>query len=149
MEALHACILARSGAGHPDEITARQSLARLQQEAARLDRNTRSLAQAARQLKAQWMRHGDWPVGDAALGTAALLALVGHLMCETPLMSCAKDRDFTRRLDVEVKLLAAAADANDGHLPIVDADMEGWRSARSAFAQPATNVSAPAERKAS
>ena len=147
-EALHASILARSGAGHPDEISARRSLARLHQDAVRLDRNTRSLAQAARQLKAQWVRHGDWPVGDAALGTAALLALVGHLMRETPLMSCAKDRDFTRRLDVEVKLLAAAADTNDGHLPIVDTDMEGWHSARSAFAQPAPNVPAPAERKA-
>ena len=145
LEALHARIRARAGAGHPAEISARQSLARVQQEAVRLDRNVRSLSQAGSQLKVQWMRRGDWPVGDAALGTAALLALVGHLMCETPLMSCARGRDFTRRLDVEVKLLAAAADANDGRLPLIDAVMAGWHSARSAFTPPAPSVPAPAE----
>ena len=140
-------IRARVDAGHPAAIAARQSLARVEQEAARLDRNARSLSQVGGQLKVRWMRRGDWPDGKAALGTAALLALAGHLMGETPLMSCARGRDFTRRLDVEVKLLAAAADANDGRLPPVDADMAGWRAARAAFAQPAPSVRALADLK--
>ena len=148
LEAQFARARSRAGATDPAAIVAGQSLARVEQEAAYLDRTARSLLQAGRQLKTQWMRRGDWPAGKAAQGTGALLALAGFLMGEIPLMSCARGRDFTRRLDVEVKLLAAAADADDGRLPLVDKDMACWNSARSAFTPPVPSAPAPAEPEA-
>ena len=114
-------------------LQARNRIDSLQAEMARLDRQARALEQAGRQLKDLWREHDGWPTGDEAYGAAARLALVAYLMGETPLLSCSTDRDYNKRLDAEVKILATVTDCRDGQVPPVDLDMDTWDPARTVF----------------
>ena len=69
------------------------------------------------------------------------LALVGHLMGETPLFNCKSGKDRTGQLDAEVKSLAAA-DESGGRVPPPDESMETWRPVRSMIASAASKVRA-------
>ena len=112
---------------------ARNRIDSLQAEMARLDRHARALEQAGRQLKDLWCEHDGWPTGDDAYGAAARLALVAYLMGETPLLSCSTDRDYNKRLDAEVKILATVTDCRGGQVPPADLDMATWDPARTVF----------------
>ena len=122
--------LAVQALDHPAHLEAASRIARLKAEIVRVERNARALEQAGRQLQEMWCEHGCWPAGEKAYKAAARLALVGHLMGETPVLSCLSGNDFTRRLDAEVKILATVADSQDGRLPPVELDMEEWQSTR-------------------
>ena len=91
----------------------------------------------ARRVDSRLPLSGNRPVGIDAQAAAARLALVGHIMGETPLLNCAKGPDFTARLDSHVKLLATAADCDHGNLPTVEMEKTpAWRAALSDFAPP-------------
>ena len=120
-----------------DDANTRELQNRLvKQEAATalLQRRTRALEGAGKQLKAAWSGSGGWPAGaDASRPVAARLALVGHLMGGTPVFSYSNGGYFVRHLDSEVKFLATVADSQDGWVPPQDLDMTVWGEARSRF----------------
>ena len=109
---------------------ARNRIDSLQAEMSRLDRQARALEQAGRQLKDLWCEHDGWPTGDEAYGAAARLALVAYLMGETPVLSCPTDRDYNKRLDADVKILATVTDCRGGQVPPAHLDTDMWDSAR-------------------
>ena len=49
------------------------------------------------------------------------------------MLSCASGRDYNRRLDAEVKILAAVTDCRDGQVPPARLDSDIRDSARTAF----------------
>ena len=108
-------------------------VAALQAELVRLEKNARALEQAGRQLKNLWMEQDQWPTGADAYRAAARLALLAYLMGETPVLSCASGRDYNRRLDAEVKVLATVTDCQGGQVPPADLDTDTWDTARAAF----------------
>ena len=119
--------------GHLGALQARNRCTALQAEISRLDTQARALEQAGRQLKDMWRQLADWPTGADAYGAAARLALVAYLMGETPVLSCPTNRDYNKRLDAEVKILATVTDCQRGHVPPTDLDTAIWDSARTAF----------------
>ena len=122
------------GADHPETLEIGSIHSRVKEDLELIARRARTLEEAGKQLKALWLVEGDWPAGsDTHRHAAARLALVAHLMGETPLLSCMSDKDLTEQLDSEVKFLAAVADNQDGQLPPVDLDRVVWGSARSDF----------------
>ena len=112
---------------------ARNRIDSLQAEMSRLDRQARALEQAGRQLKDLWREHDGWPTGAEAYGAAARLALVAYLMGETPLLSCPTNRDYNKRLDAEVKILATVTDCRGGQVPPAHLDTDMWDPARTEF----------------
>ena len=114
-------------------LQARNRIDSLQAEMAHLDRQARALEQAGRQLKDLWREHDGWPTGAEAYGAAARLALVAYLMGETPLLSCPTDRDYNKRLDAEVKILATVTDCRGGQVPPAHLDTDMWDSACTEF----------------
>ena len=108
----------------------------LRAEMSRLDRHALALEQAGRQLKNMWCDHNAWPTGDDAYQAASRLALVAFLMGETPVLSCFSGRDFTGKLDAEVKILATVADCNGGHVPSPDMNTDHWDPARAVLRGP-------------
>ena len=134
MRAMHFHWCRNDGENLPWAISARRSMQRCEQDIESLDKRARTLEEAGAQLKTLWMRHGGWPTGRNAQAAAARLALVGYNVGATPLLSCARGRDFTATLDSHVKLLATAADCSDGKLPAVELDnAASWRHAGRVF----------------
>ena len=72
-----------------------------------------------------------FPIPVATM-VASRLALIGHLMGETPVLRCVDSRGAAR-LDAEVKFLATVADSNEGRLPPLHERPDAWRSARVQF----------------
>ncbi len=123
------------GRHHPATIAAQSEMLWHEQDVQRRRENLRTLKQAGRELKSLWIRHGHWPGGDRATAVGARLALIGHIMGETPLLSCASGWDFHRRIDARAKLLAAASACDNGRLPSIEMEeTASWRNARRAFA---------------
>ena len=122
-----------AGSGQPEAAASQAEITRLSGQVEGLEKNTRTLVEAANQLKTVWAsreyRHG----GGDPYKMVSRLALVSHLMGETPLFNCKSGKDRTGQLDAEVKFLATAADERDGRLPGVDQDMASWRAARGDF----------------
>lgn len=108
----------------------------LQAELLRRERNLRVLEQAGRQLKELCFENGEFPTGDRAYKAASRIALIGYLMGATPMLSCLHGRNFGRRLDLEVKLLATVAEFEGGNLPPIDRDLADWEPTRRVFAGP-------------
>ena len=103
------------------------------------ERSVRTLEAAGKQLKSILVSAGDRPAGKEERGNAmARVALVTHLMGETPLLSCMSGRHFTQRLDSEIKLLATVAEMLDGGLPSLELDVDraALQAARDAFLRP-------------
>ena len=125
--------IALEGPEHPDSAGHRGELARLSGEIDGLERDSRTLLEAGTQLKSVWENREYRRGGGDPYKMVSRLALVSHLMGETPLFNCKSGKDRTGQLDAEVKFLATVADARGGHLPPVDADMARWQSARSDF----------------
>ena len=124
----------RRGVDHPEALSAAHRLIELTTELSRLERNARTLQQAARQLKTLLLECGETPVGtDKHHATAARLALIAHLMGATPVLSCPSGSGFARELDTETKFLATVADCRDGSLPPIGRDRGVWDDARGAF----------------
>ena len=98
-----------------------------------LERNARTLGRAARDVKTIWENKDYRRGGGDPYKMVSRLALVSHLMGETPLFNCKSGKDRTGQLDAEVKFLATVADERDGRIPPVDRNMEVWRSARNDF----------------
>ena len=122
------------GPDHPTATGCVRDIESLKAHMQHLNQNAQTLLQAGQQLKAMWLPRRGWPAGvDAQLKVASRLALAGHLMGETPLLSCMSGSDLTRQVDAETKFLAATAHGNDGHLPPLDLDVKGWGAARNAF----------------
>ena len=115
---------------HTRRLPAGNQVTALQAGASRLDRQARALEQAAQQLKDMWRAAAAWPTGADAYGAAARLALVAYLMGETPVLSCPVGRDYSRRLDADVKILATVTECQGGHVPPADLDLDAWDSAR-------------------
>ena len=102
-------------------------------ELAALNKRIESLDSAARQAKAIWASDDYRAGGGDPFKMVSRLALVGHLMGETPLFNCKSGKDRTGQLDAEVKFLAAAADESGGRVPAPDESMEAWRPVRNDF----------------
>ena len=102
-------------------------------ELATLNKRIESLDSAARQAKAIWASNDYRQGGGDPFKMVSRLALVGHLMGETPLFNCKSGKDRTGQLDAEVKFLAAAADESGGRVPAPDESMEAWRPVRNEF----------------
>ncbi|MDE0658236.1 MAG: hypothetical protein OXI79_01160 [Gammaproteobacteria bacterium] len=102
-------------------------------ELASLNKRIESLDSAARQAKAIWASNDYRAGGGDPFKMVSRLALVGHMMGETPLFNCKSGKDRTGQLDAEVKFLATAADQNGGTVPAPDESMEAWRGVRSDF----------------
>ena len=100
---------------------------------ASLNKRIESLDSAARQAKAIWASNDYRSGGGDPFKMVSRLALVGHLMGETPLFNCKSGKDRTGQLDAEVKFLATAADESGGRVPEPDESMEAWRGVRSDF----------------
>ena len=102
-------------------------------ELATLNKRIESLDSAARQAKAIWASNDYRQGGGDPFKMVSRLALVGHLMGETPLINCKSGKDRTGQLDAEVKFLATAADESGGRVPAPDESMEAWRPVRNDF----------------
>ena len=102
-------------------------------ELATLNKRIESLDGAARQAKAIWASNDYRRGGGDPFKMVSRLALVGHLMGETPLFNCKSGKDRTGQLDAEVKFLATAADESGGRVPAPDESMEAWRPVRNDF----------------
>ena len=125
------------GANHPLALSVGRELAREKNELQNLEKQVRTFADATRQLKTLWAEAGDWTAGNSRHRMAAArLALIGFLMGETPLLSCASGRDFIAPVEEELRFIATFADSQAGHLPPLNlpADLSG--EARRAFALP-------------
>ena len=102
-------------------------------ELASMNKRIETLDSAARQAKAIWANDDYRAGGGDPYKMVSRLALVGHLMGETPLFNCKSGKDRTGQLDAEVKFLAAAADESGGRVPPADESMEAWRPVRNEF----------------
>ena len=100
---------------------------------ASLNKRIETLDSAAQQAKAIWASNDYRRGGGDPFKMVSRLALVGHLMGETPLFNCKSGKDRTGQLDAEVKFLATAADESGGRVPEPDQSMESWRSVRNDF----------------
>ena len=100
---------------------------------ASLNKRIETLDTAARQAKAIWASNDYRRGGGDPFKMVSRLALVGHMMGETPLFNCKSGKDRTGQLDAEVKFLAAAADESGGRVPAPDESMETWRPVRNEF----------------
>ena len=110
-----------------------RAVAALTEEGDTLEKNARTLERAAHDVKTIWEQKSYRRGGGDPYKMVSRLALVSHLMGETPLFNCKSGKDRTGQLDAEVKFLATVADQQDGQIPSVDRSMEAWRSARNDF----------------
>ena len=117
----------------PDAAAAQREIAAVSEQVGSLEKNARTLVRAARDVKTIWENRDYRRGGGDPYKMVSRLALVSHLMGETPLFNCKSGKDRTGQLDAEVKFLATVADERDGSIPPVDRDMEAWRSARNDF----------------
>ena len=119
--------------GSPGAVAAQREIAALTEQIDTLEKNAHTLDQAARDVKTIWENKDYRRGGGDPYKMVSRLALVSHLMGETPLFNCKSGKDRTGQLDAEVKFLATVADEQRGRIPSVDRNMEVWRSARSDF----------------
>ncbi len=116
-----------------DRPDLQQEAATQRAELATLNKRIESLDGAARQAKAIWASNDYRRGGGDPFKMVSRLALIGHLMGETPLFNCKSGKDRTGQLDAEVKFLATAADESGGTVPAPDESMEAWRGVRNDF----------------
>ena len=131
--------LAPAGSAGPSAEAQREPAA-LTEHVDTLERNAHTLSRAAHDVKTIWENRDYRRGGGDPYKMVSRLALVSHLMGETPLFNCKSGKDRTGQLDAEVKFLATVADERDGHLPPVDRNMEHWRSARNDFTMNTGNL---------
>ena len=104
----------------------------VEQKIARLDKDMIKLSSTAGQLKGIW-REGSFITGDREpYKMVSRLALVVHMMDETPLFNCKSGKDRTGQLDAEAKCLAAFTEEN-GTPYVPDQETRGVRQMRSQF----------------
>lgn len=118
--------LAQSVNMPPEERTA------IQEKLVQVDKHIRSINDAATQIKAMWRDGAFITGGKEPYKMVSRLALLTHMMGETPLFNCKSGKDRTGQLDAEAKCLATFAE-NNGHLPPLEAEVPGLRQMRSQF----------------
>ena len=128
---IEAMIAIRGNAAGGDVLQRNAALQRA--ELATMNKRIESLDSAARQAKDIWAGNDYRQGGGDPFKMVSRLALVGHLMGETPVFNCKSGKDRTGQLDAEVKFLATAADENGGRVPPPDESMETWRPVRNDF----------------
>jgi phosphatidylinositol-4,5-bisphosphate 4-phosphatase len=118
--------LAEQRIGTPEER------AKAEREIIQLDKDMDKLSGTAEQLKDIW-RTGSFISGrQEPYKMVSRLALVSHLMGETPLFNCKSGKDRTGQLDSEVKCLAALTEEK-GVPYAPDQGTEEMRQMRSRF----------------
>ena len=105
----------------------------------RMEQSASALEKLGRQVKAMRTPEGDWPSGAAAQRqVAARLALIGYLMNETAVLSCADGSNLVGRLEADINFLAAVTDSARGVPPEVELDRRLWQPVLAAFESPAS-----------
>ena len=133
----HRSAFEQSGADSSQTLETARGLSELRARRARCFAQSCTLEEVSQQLRTLWRPVTGWPTGEQALTVIApRLALIGYLLGETPLVSCAAGSGLAGILDEEVKFLATVADAQGGHAPPVHLDVATWGTARSAFTSP-------------
>ena len=127
---------AELGADHPQSVAMLKALDEMKTARSNLERDARSLEQAGQQLKTIWAEDGglEWPAGaDSHRTVASRLALVGHLMGETPALISSNSQRLEQEIQPEAMFVAAAAHRLDGYVPPVDLGGEDWQQVRDSF----------------
>ena len=125
----------RAGGSHPASTKLLVRIESVRQETAAIEKKARTLVEAGEQVKdllaslPRSVRKFPIPVESMV---ASRLALISHLMGETPVLCCVDSR-VAARLDAEVKFLATVADSNEGRLPPLHERPGAWRSTRDQF----------------
>ncbi|MCY4564782.1 MAG: hypothetical protein OXE40_09930, partial [Gammaproteobacteria bacterium] len=108
-------------------------------EAKRMHRSVSAVEKLGTQVKARLTPEGDWPSRAAAQRqVAARLALIGYLMDETPVLSCAGGSNLVGRLEADINFLAAVTDCAGGVPPEIEPDRRLLQPAPAAFESPAS-----------
>ena len=111
----------------------------LERAASRMERSVSALEKLGTQVKAMWTPEGGWPSEAVAQRqVAARLALIGYLMDETAVLSCAGGSNRVSRLESDINFLAAVTDSAQGVPPEIDMDRHLWRHVLAAFESPAS-----------
>ena len=111
----------------------------LERAASRMERSVSALEKLGTQVKAMWTPEGSWPSEAVAQRqVAARLALIGYLMDETAVLSCAGGSNRVSRLESDINFLAAVTDSAQGVPPEIDMDRHLWRHVLAAFESPAS-----------
>ena len=127
---------AKLGADNPQSVAMLEALDEMKTARSNLERDARSLEQAGQQLKTIWVEDGgfEWPAGaDIHKTVASRLALVGHLMGETPALISSNSQRLEQEIQPEAMFVAAAAHRLDGYVPPVDLSGEDWQQVRDSF----------------
>ncbi len=99
-------------------------IADLEKKIADRDREFAGVMGCVVQVKALWRRGAFRASGPQAYELAARIAVMLNLLGETPAISDANGLDRTNPLDVEIKYLAAQAEADEGAVPRFDEPAE-------------------------
>ncbi len=127
---------AELGAHHSQSGAMLETLDETNTARSNLERDARSLEQAGQQLKTMWAEGGrrEWPAGaDVHRIIASRLALIGHLMGETPALISSNSQRLEQEIQPEAMFVAAAAHRLDGYVPPVDLSGEDWQQVRDSF----------------
>ena len=127
---------AELGADSPQSFAMLKTLDEIKTARSNLERDARSLEEAGQQLKTMWTEDGrrDWPDdADAHRTVASRLALVGHLMGETPTLISPERQRLEEELQPEAMFVAAVAHRLDGHFAPEELAGEDWQHVRDSF----------------
>ena len=116
----HASIAQSLGRDHPECRKLTSQVSGIEEELACLECNARYLEQARQQLVDLRKKAGLWPpVGAGRNMAAARLALVAHLMGETPVLSCPAGSGLIGQLEPELVTLLRVTNGRAPELPPV------------------------------
>ena len=136
MEQDQARCVAKLGADHPRSVVMLKTLEKMKAARSNLVRDALSLEQAGQQLKSMWAEDSRraWPAGpDVHRVVASRLALIGHLMGETPALISSNSQRLEQEIQPEAMFVAAVAHRLDGHVTPVDLEREDWQQVRDSF----------------
>lgn len=122
------------GAEHPISREQARTLDAMTEETRSSTTTIRTLVRTRAQLQDLWTGYEAWPDEPGyCKQLASRLALIGHLMAQTPVLFCNSER-FAEECDRETQFLATVADSSEGDVPPTDMDRRFWGSAHDAFA---------------
>lgn len=122
-------------AQHPETLKIGRQIAELKAVETRHRTNARTLESAALLLRQLWTNDLEPGTGnpEASMTAAALLALIGYHMGETPVLSCMQGTDLIDKLEREIETFALAARNHEGKISLGAADMVRFAKVRRAF----------------
>ena len=135
----HRHLVRELGSTHGRAKSSHRRLCLLDGVARRLEGSAIALEKLGAQVKAMQTPQGDWPSGIAAQRqVAARLALIGYLMDETAVLSCAGGSNLVNRLESHINFLATVTDSAQGVPPEIVLDGRLWQPVLAAFGAPAS-----------